>query len=155
MERSFFCQSWRKRARKANQVLGGGRALYAHRQLMAATGRQSKEVWNQSVKSDLLPQTCTPTYVGGPQLCWLYICGRARDSRQCSSNPDYLLYHCWSTYCITALAAKVIEVTTKGRFLGAFIVERTQWALNIGLFLKSVCSSWKGPDGCHAPSSGV
>lgn len=41
-------------------------------------------------------------------------------------------------YCITALAAKVIEVTTKGRFLGAFIVERTQWALNIGQALSEV-----------------
>lgn len=41
-------------------------------------------------------------------------------------------------YCITALAARVIKVTTKGRFLGAFIVERTQWALNIGQALFEV-----------------
>lgn len=45
-----------------------------------------------------------------------------------------LLAHC----CITALAAKVIEVTTKGQFLGAFIVERTQWALDIGQALSEV-----------------
>lgn len=41
-------------------------------------------------------------------------------------------------YYLTALAARVIEVNTKGRFLGAFIVERTQWALNIGQALSEV-----------------
>lgn len=69
-----------------------------------------------TVKSDLLPQTCTPTYVDHSCAGSTSVTGERFKTMPFKSRV--LALSLLAHYCITALAGEVIEVTTKGRFLG-------------------------------------